>query len=323
MRLALLLANKPYLVTAAMPAPVAGHRAMRAYEVLVRQQARALPVAMRTDTEAVRLALARLLGPATAGPGLPPGRKGDHTKGWTWNGHLLLLTEGDDYVVFRIIPNREAEIAPLKEADIALFREELRTRVEKQPNGDVLLRGMPNVPPGPRGFSSQALAESGLRYLGIPADSQLLGMQGFAGIDGVMTGFEECLRPRGLRWARFPQAIRPTNLKRSIDLGLPLLWSVWDAPLVEETINDRTIQRAGTADPQLWQEALKGWRKLAKRQSVPPAAASRPCWIVGYNELTDEIAISDCSGLPQRTLQWLTLPDVDLLSERDPIAVGF
>jgi hypothetical protein len=322
-RLALLLSNRPFMITANPPAEGSPHRAVRAYEVLLRDQTRELPAAMRRDETAVRSVLGALLGPPSPGPDIPPGLKGARTHAWQWKGHHLLLTEGPEFLAFRIIPGRDAETAALTEAEIAQFREALRARPAWKPNGDVLIATMPQVPPGPRGFTSTALAESGLRYLGVPADAHYLAMQGVGGWDGVSECIAAGLRPRGLRLARFPQPVRPANLKSTIDAGLPLLWSVWDVPAMEETINHRTTQRANTPDLALWQTTLNGWLKLAKRETIPREAAARLCWIIGYNEATDEIAITDCSGIPERRVQWLTAPEANRLSERNPVAVAF
>ncbi|MFA6271360.1 MAG: hypothetical protein WC657_09240 [Candidatus Paceibacterota bacterium] len=144
--------------------PVAGEtRTSRDSKGLVKE----LKTAIQKDSSTISGLLSTLLGP----PILDKFGQGSQTREsvqrWDWNGHAILLAAPrDEYVALRILPVEAANAQGKARIPDAELRERLLARVEKRPNGDVILRDIPMVDQGPKGYCVPATWERVMRYMG-------------------------------------------------------------------------------------------------------------------------------------------------------------
>jgi len=288
-----------------------------------------LPGAIRADADAVEKALTALLGPEVPDRTPVAGRTTERVKRWDWNGHSFLLSERErNYVALRVLPTKEADAsgAPDRTRDAEL-REQLKARIERRPNGDVVLSDLPMVDQGPKGFCVPATMERVLRYLGIPSDMYVLAMLGETdagggtSVDAMVESISGIVAQSGRRVETFSSNLRVTSVRRAIDQGLPLLWTIKVAPEFDEQLTQRAQQRARTGSVEEWKAALKNWRKVSGRPEID-RRLGHICLITGYNAATDELAISDSWG-PAFRERWITEDEAAWISSGDLRMIDF
>lgn len=230
---------------------------------------------------------------------------------WDWNGHAILLAAPDgEYVGVRVVPIGLAEGEATQRTADAEIRERAEGRIEKWPNGDVVLTDIPMVDQGPKGYCVPATWERALRYMGVPADMYVLAMAGQTQAGGG-TSVDDILQGAGQLASRYGRRMKDEKgrlsihaVARNIDDGLPMLWPIYfDVPL-QKRISERSRERRALDDFSGWDERLETVRREAR--SLPISRAEgHVCMIVGYNAETGEIAISDSYG-PGFEERWLT-----------------
>lgn len=203
---------------------------------------------------------------------------------WIWSGHSLALADTGDSLVLRIEPSDSR--GGQDRAGLG----SLRSNVEKNSNGDVILSGIPAISQGARNYCVPASWEKYLRYCGIrDINVYDLAQAGGATIGGAQfVRFAAQVAPeleeRGLQ-VGFVDG-DPSNIqhvKSYIDRGLPLMWAM-DAQLLGE-----------------W--ALRSVRrdKALPREKFMPTEGALPMphalLVVGYNMRNKEIALSDSTDL--------------------------
>ncbi|MFZ4483033.1 MAG: hypothetical protein ACOYOL_03525 [Chthoniobacterales bacterium] len=238
-----------------------------------------------------------------------------------WRDHaLLLVSVRDEYVAVRVVPPSDLDEAALvKKVPPAELREKLQARVERSPNGDVILRDLPMVDQGPKGFCVPATMERMLRYLGIPADMYLLAMAantrpgGGTTINDLLWAVGDTVRRHGRRIQTESGNPDVNHVSRWIEAGLPILWAINTSDAVDQRINEHTRQRAGVTDWKAWNDGLKPARREAKKLSRE-ASEGHVCLIVGFNRETGEIALSDSWG-PGYAERWTTVEEAAAISQ--------
>ncbi|MCK4564042.1 MAG: hypothetical protein KAU94_05160, partial [Verrucomicrobia bacterium] len=97
---------------------------------------------------------------------------------------------------------------------------------------------------------------------------------------------------------------KPTtrNVAKHIDKGLPIMWRLRSTPSFQQSANDNTARRNGKEIKQ----------KLAG-QAEDTGSGGHICLIIGYNEKTQEIAISDSWG-SRFTERWVPVSDMEKAS---------
>jgi hypothetical protein len=72
---------------------------------------------------------------------------------WDWNGHAFLLAAPkDEYVALRILSVKSADEGGRSRVTDAELFARAKTRVDRRPNGDVILKDIPMVNQGPKGY---------------------------------------------------------------------------------------------------------------------------------------------------------------------------
>lgn len=280
------------------------------------------------DARAVEAALTSVLGAPKVTQYGESSRTRERVERWDWNGHAILLAAPrGEYVAVRVLPTAVADGESTPRVPDSALRAELATRVERRPNGDVILKEIPMVNQGPKGYCVPATWERALRYLGIPADMYVLAMAGQTGAGGgtsiadMMAGAGEIVRRNGRRLVTSGGRLSPQFVAGFVDKGLPLMWMLFVDRTLDENVTNRTRQRREVTDWETYRTMLKPLRRGANRIRVDHKNA-HVCMIIGYNAETGEIAISDSWG-PQYAERWITVEEANAVSHGEFTVVNW
>ena len=218
---------------------------------------------------------------------------------WDWNDQAILLSmQEGKYAMLRILPVELADRSgKVEKIDSDELRERMQSCVEKRDNGDVVIKNIPMIDQGPKGYCSPATWERYLRYLGIPVDMYVLANAGDTGIGGgtytkdIIDATRSLLFTNGRDLDEVDDPLDIETVSEYIDLGMPIMWT-YAASMrpFQEAINRHTALRKGE-EPE-------------EEENSSGGIGGHICLIMGYNAETDEIAISDSWG-PDYTERWL------------------
>jgi hypothetical protein len=272
------------------------------------------------DRNTIEAALTAVLGQPAADKFGQGSQTRESVKRWDWGGcAILLAAPRDEYAAVRILPTAVADAQGKSRISDAELRERLAGRIEKRANGDVVLRDIPMVDQGPKGYCVPATWERVMRYMGIPADMYILAMAGDTDAGGgtnipaIADGARQAIT-RGGRQLVFEQGkINTLNIRKCVNRGIPMMWAVCVDRKFDSEITARTAERAAMTDPKAWNERLSDARKAAKKiRNDPESGHVR--MIIGYNEATGEIAFSDSWG-PGAAERWMTEEEAQAISQ--------
>jgi hypothetical protein len=106
------------------------------------------------------------------------------------------------------------------------------------------------------------------------------------------------------------KTLRIRDVKRFIDQGVPLMWTMYSVDEYNEIADENTKLRQ-VEDKDALKEIAE---KAIKIAATPKAETNRHvCMIIGYNEKTDELAVSDSWG-ERFELRWVPVPVADWAS---------
>lgn len=225
---------------------------------------------------------------------------------WDWNGHAILLTmQEGKYAMLRILSvDRADRSGKVEKINSRKLRERMQSCVARRKNGDVIIQNIPMIDQGPKGYCSPATWERYLRYLGIPADMYQLANVGNTGIGGgtyteeMIDATDGLLSFNGRKLEKVDDPLEIETLTEYIDAGMPVMWSFASSALFQVTTTLNTARRNGLE---------------IDKEKIPDMNAGyggHICLIIGYNETTGEVAISDSWG-PEFSERWfpVTLTD--------------
>lgn len=234
---------------------------------------------------------------------------------WDWNGHSLILSNQEgEYVSLSIVPLELADAggktARVKDGDI---RKQLAEDIVKKDNGDVYLGQIPMVNQGPKGYCVPATFERAMRTAGIEADMYLLAMVGKSGMGGgtsvelLLEEVRQQVRSKGRRTEdKRVKELRVRDVKSYIDKGIPVMWTMRSLKPYNETANSNTAKRNRVTDWVVWAKEIAAQAaEVVKQESEQDA--HHLCMIVGYNETTNELAVSDSWGASYER-RWVPAP---------------
>ncbi|MFZ9936979.1 MAG: hypothetical protein ACO3JG_07935, partial [Luteolibacter sp.] len=243
---------------------------------------------------------------------------------WDWNDHsfLLALVEGE-YVSVQVVASSHADAGGrsgrISDADL---RARLEASVRRKDNGDVWVSGIPMVDQGPKGYCVPATFERAMRHMGVEADMYLLAMVGESSAGGgtVVEWLIENLRSQVYRKGRrlrdiAAQDLRIRDLQRHVDAGIPLLWRMCSMPEYNEIADKNTGTRGGEGHAEWLASVRKDFAKRGK-----PAENHHLCMIIGYNEKTGEVAVSDSWG-KRFELRWVPIELANWVNNGDLILI--
>ncbi len=233
---------------------------------------------------------------------------------WDWNGHAFLVSnEEGEYVSLAVVPTATADsggrTAMTRDAEV---KARLISSVVTDPNGDVHITQIPMVDQGPKGYCVPATFERVMRTMGLEADMYLLAMVGQSAAGGgtsverLLDNLRHQVLSKGRRIKEDSiKQLRIRDVSRYIDQGIPVMWRLCSMKAYNEAADTNTAERAKVTD---WQEhAAKIATEYADLVKSPkPADNYHLCMIIGYNEATQELAVSDSWGA-RFELRWVPL----------------
>ncbi|MEI6033718.1 MAG: hypothetical protein WCS65_05500 [Verrucomicrobiae bacterium] len=313
--ISMMFANKGDAVDYAPGKPADAKRARE-----LTKEIRDFKVAILKDKKQIEGALTAALGQPAADRFGQGSQTRESVKRWDWNGHAILLAAPrEEYVAVRILPIAAADLQGKSRIPDAELRERLAARIEKRPNGDVVLKDIPMVDQGPKGYCVPATWERVMRYMGIPADMYILAMAGDTAAGGgtsisaIAAGAKEAITRGGRQLALEPGKIAAQNIKKCIGRGLPVMWPVFVDDAFDRSLFARAKERAQMSDPQAWKKQMSDARRAARKITNNPQGGHVRV-IIGYNEATGEIAFSDSWG-PAAAERWMTEEEAQAISQ--------
>jgi len=246
---------------------------------------------------------------------------------WDWKGHAFLLAAPrGEYVALRIMPSGSADSGGRARVSDSEMKARLASRVERRPNGDVVLRDIPMVDQGPKGYCVPATWERAMRYMGIPADMYVLAMAGGTQAGGgtstsdIAWAVKSAVTAAGRRMESATVKLTPDGVAKFIDEGLPVMWAMFSTDQFNALADQRTRAREGMADPEMWSTSLENSRKAAKKMQTD-RDSGHVCMIIGYNKKTGELAVSDSWG-PAFAERWVTSEEAAAVSQGNFCVIG-
>lgn len=284
--------------------------------------------AILDDSKAIATKLTELFGvPVADKMGQAKGMS-ESVRRWDWNGHAFLLAAPkDEYVALRITSTKSADDGGRSKVTDAELTARSKTRVERRPNGDVILKDIPMVNQGPKGYCAPATWERAMRYMGVPADMYVLAMAGQSGagggtsIAGIVNGAKDAVSRGGRKIETTSIKIDPASVAKYIDRGSPVMWAMFSTKAYNDLANARTKERADMKDAATWKKALAESRK-GQKPLQPSRTEGHVCMIIGYNKETGEVAVSDSWG-PAFEERWVHGAEATQISQGTVMVIGF
>ncbi len=262
-----------------------------------------LTKAMEEDEKTVAAALTSTLG-AGKSERFGEGKTRRTVTRWDWNGHAFLLSnETDEYVGLIILPIAIADAGgkstAAKDEEI---KKRLLTHLRKEPNGDVSISEIPMVDQGPKGYCVPATFERAMRTMGLDADMYLLAMVGETSAGGgtsveqLLDNVKHQVMTKGRRVKdESIKVLAIREVKRYIDQGIPIMWRLCSMSSYNQVANANTLKRAKVTDWAAYTAEIT--TASAEFSKLPkPESKYHMCLIIGYNEATQELAVSDSWG---------------------------
>jgi hypothetical protein len=277
---------------------------------------------LKQDAQTITDALTRLFGnPSHEGFGGGSETR-ERVMRWDWQGHAFLLsTPKDTYVTLRIVPvafaDNDGNADAISSDDL---RAMLLQRVKQTGSGDVVVSEIPMVDQGPKGYCVPATWERYLRYLGIPADMYVLAMaagssQQGTNLDEMVENVEDLVSLYHRRIDHFSGDLDMKMIARNIGKGLPIMWSCSIHVPFENAISQRMDERSKVTDWGAWaaQLATRDKTEIPEEITGTPSAGGHQRMIIGYNDKTGEIAVSD-SWSEAFAIRWMTLREANAIN---------
>jgi hypothetical protein len=270
--------------------------------------------AMAKDEEALSKALTTALGQPKV-QRFGEGKSRRTIRRWDWNGHSFLLSSVEgEYVGLMMVSTETADAGGkslrMKDEDL---KKRLADSVVKEQNGDVFISEIPMVDQGPKGYCVPATFERAMRTMGMDADMYLLAMVGQTGIGGgtvveyLVDGIRSQVYSKGRRTKdEAVKELKIRDVKRYVDQGVPVMWRMCSMDDYNEAADKFTEKRKSVTDWAAYAaEVAATAEDFSKR--AKPADNYHVCMIIGYNEKTNELAVSDSWG-PRFELRWVPVP---------------
>ncbi|MGJ8724309.1 MAG: C39 family peptidase [Roseibacillus sp.] len=250
---------------------------------------------------------------------------------WDLEQHSILLsTQDDEYTSVLIVStanaDAEGKVELIKDSDL---KAKLIENVMHESNGDVLIQNIPMVDQGPKGYCAPATFERAMRYMEVPADMYLLATAATSEGGGTNTTLlaetsKRIIRSkaRKVRELELQDDFEISKLKKYIDKGVPVLWQMCSLTPYNELANRRTKERSETEDFAVWAEDIAKEAESVVPQVENVEANHHICMVVGYNEVTNEVGVSDSWG-PRYELRWVHVDIARAVTSRGGFVIDF
>ena len=267
--------------------------------------------------------LARLLGEAEREKF---GAKGLQNSTSVWKyGKVRFLVElrREEYTILHIAyedGSGEGKEKAVSKKEHVIHRKELADNVRKNDAGDIWIENIPMVDQGPKGYCVPATLERILRYYGITrvtmhqlADAGETKQGGGTLVSHMNRAITQFRHQYGLDM-RSCGEVRVSSVKGYIEQGIPVMWVMYTNPGAVQFCALSRQQRSKARSPQ-------EWLKTARKFRFPSGGSAHMCLIVGCNEKTDEIAISNSWGDREIVPAWIPVRFALRISQRGTYAL--
>ena len=293
-----------------------------------RKALRAVNAAIDSDHEKLKASLAMFGRPDRQSTGSGKAMKERILRWDVGNSSLLLAAVEDEYLALRIMPAELADQRGRPERiNTTQAKKMARANVQKNDFGDVLIHNIPMVNQGPKGYCVPATLERCLRYMGIRADMYALAMAGKTGLGGgtyvsdIIEGTSDFVRRAGRKMQNISGKASVRDVKNFIENGQPVLWTMYSTNEYNLIANAITRQRMKANDVKLWKKTLNELLKRSPKLKEDPDQ-SHICLVVGFNDATGELAVSDSWG-PDYELRWISEDEAQDISAGNFYVIDF
>ena len=270
--------------------------------------------ALVKETKALRKSINDVLGKSQKG-NMSLSGKNVHVDWWPCGDTAVVLdAESGEYIILRFmsVATFEAGVSR-KEARQKVQAADLTKNIDRKDNGDVYLMNVPMVDQGPKGYCAPASLERVFLYFGIQgvdmhriADEAKTGVGGGTNLDDLEKIAQKWGRRYGVSTHTVPFKFR--SVQKVIDEGLPIIWRMWSTNVYGERANQNTHARQ-TMTTEQWLKTLKKQKKIKDVHEGPHI-----CLIIGYNETTNEIAVSNSWGQSAAAFWWVRMEDAEVVA---------
>jgi hypothetical protein len=257
-----------------------------------------------------------------AGPGAERGSRWDIPNTGI---SIFLVDINRDYAAIRFLPTAQFDDPFLGRRNFVATKENISKRILRGENGDVCLE-LPMIDQGAKGYCVVATYARVLRYYGLRGDMDQLAhaantdyQKGTRGTDAMNATYNDLLNA-GARIS--PNvSINIGDIKPHIDRGQPVIWGMIVTPELMKRVNARREARKQMKDPDAWSTKLAGDRantfKLAQTSGDSPTGGYHCALIIGYNQKTREVAMSNSFG-EKYAVDWIPIEEAIHASQPIP-----
>jgi len=247
---------------------------------------------------------------------------------WDWKSHAFILASKDgEYTGMKIMHSLIADNKGLGEkiSDAAL-RKLAIDNIIKKANGDVIIGNIPMVDQGPKGYCVPATFERYLRYMQIPADMYILAMAGQTQVGGgtslanIIDAVDGYVGSQNRSMKEIGGEIKLRTVKKYVDEGLPSIWTMFSSRKYNSFVNKRTTERLSVNDWEVWKDRSKN--EARDIHLLKDFMSAHACMIIGYNNKTEEIAVSDSWG-PSYAVRWVPVDQIEQVSQGSIYLIDF
>jgi hypothetical protein len=247
---------------------------------------------------------------------------------WDWKSHAFILASKDgEYTGMKIMHSLIADNKGLgKKISDAALRKLAIDNIIKKANGDVLVGNIPMVDQGPKGYCVPATFERYLRYMQIPADMYILAMAGQTQVGGgtslanIIDAVDGYVGSQNRSMKEISGEIKLRTVKKYVDEGLPIIWTMFSSRKYNNFVNKRTTERISVNDLKVWKDRSKN--EARDIHLLKDFMSAHACMIIGYNNKTEEIAVSDSWG-PSYAVRWVPVDQIEQVSQGSIYLIDF
>lgn len=254
------------------------------------------------------------------------GEKEDRRKVKRWNlgDHAFLLSEVEaEYTSILVVSKENADaegkVAFVKDSEL---KKVVSKNVRENDNGDTFIDNIPMVDQGPKGYCAPATFERAMRYMLVPADMYLLATLATSAGGGTNTTAlaDSCKRivrskARRIKDLDLEKDLKMRKVKTYIDKGVPILWCMKSLKEYNSIANARSKERASVKDFSQWKETIAKEAESVSGRLELNESNHHICMIIGYNEETNELAVSDSWGA-RYALRWVHIDIAKAVTSR-------
>ena len=270
----------------------------------VNDQVRKFQQKLQEDAKTVRKRLSEAFG--------KPTHRGDDTEWMLSEAMIVLTVSRKEFMKLSILPpilRRQTQVQERRKVRSVIKENDFTENLTRNEFGDVFIKNVPMVDQGPKGYCGPATIERCLLYYGIEGFDQHelaekfdTGKGGGTRISRIIDDTGRILRKYGVEMST--ERIRLKGIRQAIDNGYPVFRHLFTDEEVSERMNYVTHERQG--------KTVAQWTKTLSK--LPPVKKAKQTnhfnLVIGYNEKTQEIAISDSWGNFAQ-LRWIPWKDFE------------